>query len=212
MNERKMKNERNVNEKKEGEGRKPDKMLGVLNKMGVTPLKATIAAVATTAVLAAGCGSSLTTDKRDADEDVESDAPELVAQIPRPPLEAEIPMPRDSETDGDVTGDIADVTDEEVADVPEEGGVCAAVDGVFYGYIQKDASEEVGNVEITYKGSDIEGNAIFDISCDGVIAEGDVVAPKVEDTVVELSDGSTVTFRPFTATSDECYVSINVNE
>lgn len=207
-----MKPERNVNEKGREEGKKPGKMLDALKKMGVTPLKATIAAVATTAVLATGCGSTLDVDKRDADEDVESEVPELIARIPRPPVEAEIPLPRDSETDGDV---VEDSVEDGVADVPEEvAGICEPTDEASTELIRKGESAVVGNISVEYKGMDVETETtpMFDITCDGVVVRSNISVPVDDEVVVDVPEnGFEATIKVNSGNDAMVYVDIDVD-
>lgn len=191
MSKREMQNRKeDANEKgREGKDKKPTEMAGMLKKMGVTPMTAKIMAVATSVVLAAGCGSSLTTDNRDADEDVESDAPELTVKMP--PLEVMPRIPVDAETDGDVVGDVAedgDVVGE--ADVEEEIiPSCEASNAHDNVRLNPGIPYSIGGLEVEYTGSNEDGDGMYTISCEGVEV-GSVVAAVGEMGVYDASDGS----------------------
>lgn len=188
------------------EGKKPGKMLDALKSIGATPLKSTIMAVATTAVL--GCGSSLSTGK-DAEEDAETDAP-LVANMPRPPMEVHIPLPRDSETEDDA---VEDVVEDGEADVPgdavEEEGYCSAVNASRTTSIRTGNVTIVGGVGVGYNGLDTEGNGVFDIVCEDVVATGDIHIPEGESRDIDM-EGFRVTITPTFLNDEVAGVNIRV--
>ena len=117
----------------------------------------------------------------------------------------------------DVPADPTPDVEEDVADVVEEEIVaeCNPYDDFTYRFVYQGEENKmtVGGVEVIYKGPDGEGNAVFDIACDGVVVRPNVVVVVAGDaTVVEVPEhGFDISLIVGVADDTRAHVNANVD-